>query len=167
MEQVVRPVTVLIVGIVPAIIGPVLRADDQVRLAISIKIGEVPLIGAHLVWMHIAWQRKLHAPVKARRQEVGISNARCGNHRLAIHIAHACIGHPLADTFARGERWPSSASKHVRAVVRLVRAAHHQIQLAISIVIHGQWPGPESDPQINDEAGVVVRQTLKRLRVGR
>ena len=52
------PVALRVVGIVPAVIGPVADADREVVAAIAVEIDHLPQVGAHLVRVHVGRQRQ-------------------------------------------------------------------------------------------------------------
>ncbi len=60
------------------------------------------------------------------------------------------------DQWNRRELTAALILEEIDAVVRLVRAGDHEVEIAIAICITGHRPGPEADFEIDDETGVVV-----------
>jgi hypothetical protein len=112
----------------------------------------------------------------ARLEEIGVHIPGRQHHRFAVDVAHLHILRAFADALGGLEnghlvfrRVAAGVFEEVDAVVGLVGAVHDEIEVAIAIEVHRQRPGPQTNAEIDDEAGVVVlerRQAFGGKRAG-
>ncbi len=55
----------------------------------------------------------------------------------------------------------SRVFEKVKAITGFVVAGNQQIEVAIAVVIDWQWPGPESNTEVDVKSGVVIAQRLQ------
>ncbi len=165
----VHPAAISGVGVVPAVFGPVAHADDEIVFAIAVEIDHAPHVGADLVHVDVCGRAELHLLLDAGLEEIGMRVAGCEHDRFAVEVAHLDVLSAFADALGRFENGhfrlrgvAAGVFEEVDAVVRLVRAVHHEIEVSITIEIHRQRPGPQTDAEIDDEAGVVVFERRER-----
>ena len=168
-QRAVHPAAFGGVGVVPAVFGPVTDADDEVVFAVAIVIDHAPHVGAHFVHVDVGGRTELHLLLDARVEEIGMQMAGCEHDGFAVDVAHLHVLCAFADAFGRFEdghlvlrRVAASVFEEVDAVVGLVRAVHDEIEVAIAIEVHRHRPGPQTDAEIDGEAGVVVFERRER-----
>ena len=148
-QRPVGPLAARVVSIVPDVFRPVADPDYQVLRAVAVVVRHAPHIRADLVRVDVRGQGELHRFVEAGLEEVRVCVARREHHGFPVHVADLHILQSLADATARLEHRQlvlrgvaRDVLEEVNAVVRLVRAVHDEVQVAIAIEVHRQRPRP-------------------------
>lgn len=89
------------VGIVPAVLSPVVDSDDQVECVVVIEIGVAPHVGANAVWIDVDRTRQRRAMIETSAHEVhGFGGGR-EDVWSAIDVTDLNILHATADAARR------------------------------------------------------------------
>jgi hypothetical protein len=83
-ERAFDPHTLGVVGVVPAVVGPIADTDDDVGLSVAIIVDILPHVRANLVGVHVRWQREFLAELESGLREVRILDRRRQDPRLTI-----------------------------------------------------------------------------------
>ena len=163
-----RPLAACVVRVVPAVIRPIIRAHDHVEHPVAVEVHATPRIPADLVGMDVRGQRQLVRIVERGLEEVGIFRRRRHHVRHSVHDAERRVLHRFADApraLEDGEfvlrRVAGRVLENVHAVVGLVRAVHHEVEISVTVEIHRQRLCPQAHAEIHDEAGIVVVERLQ------
>ena len=110
--------------------------------------------------MDVRRRAELHLLLDASFEEIGMRMARREHDRFAVEVAHLHVLSAFADALRRFKDGhlrlrgvAAGVFEEVDAVVGLVRAVHHEIEVAVAIEVHRQRPGPQTDSEIDDETG--------------
>ena len=162
----VGPGSVFVVGVVPAVVAPESFADDEVNGSVAIVVGGLPLAGAEfsILRRELVFVEGL-AFVGTIADEIQPVDARSEDDGSSFGVGDADVGIAFANFNGLLEdgHLGSSAGilEEVDPVVGFVRAGDDEIEVAVVIPIHGEGPGPETDPEVHGESGVVVFEGLQ------
>ena len=155
-------------GVVPAVVAPVLDADDEVERAVAVVVGVAPLVVPHLRALRLrclAACRSFAATGSATLLgrpvvvKVGILAAGREHAQLAVDVARHDVVHRAAQPAGGLEdrklvlrRVARRVLEQPDAVRRLVGAGDDQVEIAVAVGVARHGPGPQADAQIDDQA---------------
>ena len=113
--------------------------------------------------MDVRREGQLLAGLQSGLREIRILDRRRQDPRLTVGaLAELDVLQAFADTHAgledgqRTLRRVGIGSEDIHAVRRLIGTVDDEFELAVTIDVHGQGPGPEADAEIYDESGMVI-----------
>ena len=167
------PASETVESVVPAVVVPRVDAYDDILVAVAVPVDVVPHIAPRLV---VGGAELLAFVVQAAFfgvgsfEKVGIFEILREDVRFSVHLRETDVVHPLlADALGGGETGMARRTdvfKEIESLVGAVGARHQQVFHAVAVVVHGQRNAPQSDPQVDREARIVVAQDV-RVGLGR
>ncbi len=170
MQRAVSPTTVVVVGVIPTVVGPVADTDDEIMVAVAVVIDVPPHVGANAVAVNVAPRIDLPRLIKVEITALLITRefvARFEDPRFTVDVADLEIVCCFSDSDSRLKDGHFDFGilrrilEEVDAVGRLVGAGNQQVHVAVAIVVHRHRPSPQPNAQVNDQVGMVVRQRLE------
>ncbi len=153
--------------IVPTVVRPVTNPDNQVQVAIALKVAVLPLLGTDtpLGDGNLAAGVNLRGLLEPGASEVHQLLGRLQQPRFSPHVGHLNVFGTRADFHRwlehRHLRVAARILEEVHPIVGLVRTGNDQVIVPIAVIVHRQRPGLQSYAQVNDQSGIVVLEPFQ------
>ena len=165
VQRAVDPLASGVVGVVPAVLGPVAHADDEIGQGVAVVINEPPDIVANIIRVNVALRKERHRLGKSSFAEAHELAARNQHAIRAANSGDADVAVSPAQPDARLEHRHHAAAarifKKINAIGRPIRAGHQQIEIAVTVVIHRHGPSPKTNRQVHDQSWVIITKLLQ------